>query len=325
MGEPKNLNQPQVYAEALVQAAFLQDSGRLAAWLADDENIAESPFSKWYTYFADRLIDMAPKPELGFQPRPMRAVPQPKIGRNDICPCGSGKKFKQCHLGKEEAVGWKLGSPTPVIRAHAVARIIQESSIESLNLVPRNKASDVALTEMAATYQRHGHMNEAIKILAQVLNGERENPYLLWDYWIARYAEWLVESDRTLEGEQFLLNEYDTPRGVMSWQVAQKLAAFYIDQDDSENADIWVNTALEGQPDNPFNYYLKGLLNHSLENWQEAEDAYGQALTLSGGFRQEEKAYMEQLVNEGLHFAKNRLPISAEEVNNSIPEKGEQP
>jgi preprotein translocase subunit SecA len=22
-----------------------------------------------------------------------------KIGRNDVCPCGSGKKFKKCHLG----------------------------------------------------------------------------------------------------------------------------------------------------------------------------------------------------------------------------------
>jgi uncharacterized protein YecA (UPF0149 family) len=25
----------------------------------------------------------------------------PKIGRNDLCPCGSGKKFKQCH-GKDD-------------------------------------------------------------------------------------------------------------------------------------------------------------------------------------------------------------------------------
>jgi len=24
-----------------------------------------------------------------------------KIGRNDPCPCGSGKKFKKCHLGRE--------------------------------------------------------------------------------------------------------------------------------------------------------------------------------------------------------------------------------
>ncbi|MCL5004329.1 MAG: SEC-C metal-binding domain-containing protein, partial [Patescibacteria group bacterium] len=22
---------------------------------------------------------------------------QPKVGRNDICPCGSGKKYKRCH------------------------------------------------------------------------------------------------------------------------------------------------------------------------------------------------------------------------------------
>lgn len=23
-----------------------------------------------------------------------------KVGRNDPCPCGSGKKFKKCHLGQ---------------------------------------------------------------------------------------------------------------------------------------------------------------------------------------------------------------------------------
>ncbi|MBH25421.1 MAG: preprotein translocase subunit SecA [Myxococcales bacterium] len=28
----------------------------------------------------------------------------PKIGRNDPCPCGSGKKFKRCHMGKEDAL-----------------------------------------------------------------------------------------------------------------------------------------------------------------------------------------------------------------------------
>ena len=25
--------------------------------------------------------------------------PSPKIGRNEPCPCGSGKKFKKCHGG----------------------------------------------------------------------------------------------------------------------------------------------------------------------------------------------------------------------------------
>ncbi len=37
--------------------------------------------------------------------------PKPKAGRNDRCPCGSGKKYKQCHLGRElhpieDRAGW---------------------------------------------------------------------------------------------------------------------------------------------------------------------------------------------------------------------------
>ena len=37
-------------------------------------------------------------------PRPLSPVPggqrPPKVGRNDLCPCGSGKKYKRCCLGK---------------------------------------------------------------------------------------------------------------------------------------------------------------------------------------------------------------------------------
>ena len=30
---------------------------------------------------------------------------EPKVGRNDPCPCGSGKKYKKCHLPADEAEG----------------------------------------------------------------------------------------------------------------------------------------------------------------------------------------------------------------------------
>ena len=36
-------------------------------------------------------------------PTPVKQEPvkvAPKVGRNDLCPCGSGKKFKNCH-GRE--------------------------------------------------------------------------------------------------------------------------------------------------------------------------------------------------------------------------------
>jgi uncharacterized protein YecA (UPF0149 family) len=34
-------------------------------------------------------------------PKPTRST---KAGRNDPCPCGSGKKFKHCCLGKTDSV-----------------------------------------------------------------------------------------------------------------------------------------------------------------------------------------------------------------------------
>jgi preprotein translocase subunit SecA len=37
-------------------------------------------------------------PSAPIKQEPVRV--EPKIGRNDPCPCGSGKKFKQCH-GKD--------------------------------------------------------------------------------------------------------------------------------------------------------------------------------------------------------------------------------
>jgi preprotein translocase subunit SecA len=41
----------------------------------------------------------------------------PKIGRNDRCPCGSGKKFKDCHLGKEQELVALLQAGGPSVSA----------------------------------------------------------------------------------------------------------------------------------------------------------------------------------------------------------------
>ncbi|MEO5371075.1 MAG: SEC-C metal-binding domain-containing protein [Magnetococcus sp. DMHC-1] len=309
MGSQKNLNEPQVYAEALVQAVLEPDTTRLAAWLANEENVDQNPFYKWYLYLAERLKDLAPRPELGFLARPQHTVPLPKIGRNDPCPCGSGKKFKQCHLGQEESVNWKLGSPTPVIRNMAIVSLIQAMSVDALDRVPAAKASDLARSEMASAYYRAGQLEQAIRLLKTVLDGDRDEPFMLFDYWIARYAEWLVEYGEPKQAEEFLLDEHDHCRGVTAWQVAQKLAAFYMDQGDPDNAETWVESSLEGEPDNPFSHYLKGLLQHGLDHWDEAVVSYERALELSHQFRPQEKAYMTHMVNESLARARNHQPV----------------
>ncbi len=318
MGVPKDLNNPAVYAEALVRAVLAPSREWLADWLAGAEEMsakgrAEYPFQQWYLYFADRLLDMMPQPELGFHPRPKRAVAAPKVGRNDPCPCGSGKKYKQCHLEQEESPDWKIGSPTPTIRAMAVAKLVHELPLARLDKIPVGLASPIALTEMAAVYQDNGRLEDALTLIKKVLDGDRQDPFLLYDYWIARYAEWLVEAGREKEGEQFLMDEYDHPRGVHAWQVAQKLAAFYIDQGDLENAETWVETALEGDKKNPFNHYLKGMLAHFDEMWDAAVASYQQAIHFSDRFRAEEQAYMKHLVNEAMTRAENRQSLDEEE------------
>lgn len=42
--------------------------------------------------FGRSLWNSIPLPSNGFRPKP---IPQPE--RNDLCPCGSGKKYKKCH------------------------------------------------------------------------------------------------------------------------------------------------------------------------------------------------------------------------------------
>ena len=49
-----------------------------------------------------------------------------KIGRNDLCPCGSGKKFKKCHLGT--AANIPLRRPAPPMRPQIPPDLIARAS-----------------------------------------------------------------------------------------------------------------------------------------------------------------------------------------------------
>ncbi len=52
-------------------------------------------------------------------------------GRNDPCPCGSGRKFKQCHLGREEEIMHLLqagGAPAPTLSARLATGVATSNS-----------------------------------------------------------------------------------------------------------------------------------------------------------------------------------------------------
>lgn len=60
-------------------------------------------FELYEFYFSsdkdDYLSDKAAAAEYFYQPKSSAPLIRKKIGRNDPCPCGSGKKFKKCCLG----------------------------------------------------------------------------------------------------------------------------------------------------------------------------------------------------------------------------------
>ncbi|MGN7611528.1 SEC-C metal-binding domain-containing protein [Magnetococcales bacterium HHB-1] len=315
MGDAKDLNKPDIYAEALALAALDRDATKMAVWIsgqADSSALASDPKRKWYHYLAERLIDLAPRPEQGFRAKPNHNTPLPKIGRNEPCPCGSGQKYKQCHLNNpsDNLIGSRLGAPTPQIRMMSVSYLIHRMPLDALERVPLEKASAMARTEMATVFHRERDIDRAIRVLQKVLSEPREDQYILYDYWVARLAEWLVEAERPKEAENFLLDEYDAQNGVTRGQISQKLAAYYLDQGDIDNGEIWVTTTLEEEPKNPFNHYLKGLLYHIIENWDEAVAAYEKAQSFSDRFQSQERMQMVALIEEGLHQARHQESIA---------------
>ena len=52
-------------------------------------------------------------------------------GRNDDCPCGSGKKYKKCHLREDEEAEHKFMAEQVEVRAAAASEAAAEAESES--------------------------------------------------------------------------------------------------------------------------------------------------------------------------------------------------
>ncbi|MGD0040509.1 MAG: SEC-C metal-binding domain-containing protein, partial [Isosphaeraceae bacterium] len=123
-------------ARDMIQSAFDEDLidedivDRKTAWkIYDRGGETYQPNAPWFEEYSASYLEeqsyrerMARTPQVQFPSRtsypsfspgrkeapPARVQPiepfrytAPKIGRNDPCWCGSGKKYKRCHLGKD--------------------------------------------------------------------------------------------------------------------------------------------------------------------------------------------------------------------------------
>ncbi len=92
-----------------------------------------------------------------------------KVGRNEPCPCGSGKKYKNCHMNSEAAKGGK--NKAIIIGALLVLFLIigiisffmssqQADSGSSNQLTPGPPPAGPAPPGKVWSYQ-HGHWHDA--------------------------------------------------------------------------------------------------------------------------------------------------------------------
>nr|WP_199768697.1 SEC-C metal-binding domain-containing protein [Sphingobacterium sp. HMA12] len=95
-----------------------------------------------------------------------------KIGRNDPCPCGSGKKYKKCHWGSDVAT-------TP-------ARITDTRQLTFKELIRGYRGTPILklLAYLQLLPENHGH-NFSLEIMArEVMRATNENdqrPYMPWE------------------------------------------------------------------------------------------------------------------------------------------------
>ncbi len=90
MPDPEQVAQQQARAQAMMEAraaAARREQEKLKATQEEAKKITDEPEEK-----AQPAQQQAPKTQ------PVRV--EKKVGRNDPCPCGSGKKYKNCH-GKD--------------------------------------------------------------------------------------------------------------------------------------------------------------------------------------------------------------------------------
>jgi preprotein translocase subunit SecA len=95
-----------------------------------------------------------------------RAKPQRKAvnmpGRNDPCPCGSGKKFKLCHMGREEEI------------MHLLNGQAAKTAAVAARMAPRQAENPAIAAEAAKIRQASGGAPQKPQKPQQVQRGKKK-------------------------------------------------------------------------------------------------------------------------------------------------------
>ena len=108
-----------------------------------------------------------------------------KIGRNDPCPCGSSKKYKQCCLAKDEAAARAAAPPPPAPTPRRAGRVVFPQDDDDVDLLTEAsnavialiRAGDIDAAEQAAhqLLERYPEVHDGFDRLGMVCEAKGEN------------------------------------------------------------------------------------------------------------------------------------------------------
>lgn len=211
-------------------------------------------------------------------------IKAPKIGRNEPCPCGSGKKYKLCCLGKEkDALGQidfdrcflengELAFQPPRIGSYSlqessqitkhilkVERVLQKIKTllpEEIEELLKEKLSDCELMTLAEYYLEIDKKDKAMELFAQVAESDEVdssidyfNMFLeLIDYWRNKDIDKAIYFMRH-RMRKIPCREEDDPD-----MDERDLADLYIAKGDREKGIRMFEDLIKRNPDNIWNY-----------------------------------------------------------------------
>ena len=115
-----------------------------------------------------------------------------KVGRNDPCPCGSGKKYKHCCQGKDAQDGFSGAAAPGSPRSPAVRQRLQ------------------ALLLAAKSYCDAGRWAEAIPLFDEIARLDSTRPQTHYDLGVAYFRSgWLPEAVASLQRAVELRPDFD--------------------------------------------------------------------------------------------------------------------
>ncbi len=107
----------------------------------------------------------------------------PNVGRNDLCPCGSGKKYKHCCMSRDRAVQSQ----------HTEARRSYETLFDQLFLFSQGPAFEVDLLFAFNLFWNGSYHMNAVRAI------DRRDLLRFFDWYVLDYPTW--QSKRTILAE----------------------------------------------------------------------------------------------------------------------------